>query len=231
MAESVTPEYLLKGAVYALELCGILLHDAALLYRGKAYASAVVLAAFAREALGQWRILLEARKEAIAGSAFTLADIKARCGNHVEKQKAGMLSLTMQPDRDTGAGRLIMSRITAVPGTEEWKKTDEALAQIHRRMKREVPTKRHEQRELALYVDPIEPLTVDRWNRPSIAITKGRARDFIEDARNDYAIQARNLYNNFDVLREVDEELCRALGNWSDRPTLPLPLPEGSLPL
>ena len=54
MAESVTPEFLVKGAVYSLEQCGVLLRDAALLYRDEAYASAVVLTAFAREALGQW---------------------------------------------------------------------------------------------------------------------------------------------------------------------------------
>ncbi len=75
-----------------------------------------------------------------------------------------MLSVTVQADRDTGAGQLLMSRITAQPGTEEWKKTDDAVARIVRRKKKDIPTERHEQRELALYVDPIEPLSVDRWN-------------------------------------------------------------------
>jgi hypothetical protein len=51
MAESITPEYLLKGAVYALEQCGMLLRDAALPYRNSAYVSAVVLAAVPKGAV------------------------------------------------------------------------------------------------------------------------------------------------------------------------------------
>lgn len=158
MAASVRPEYLLKGAAYALEQCGVLLRDAALLYRSGAYPSAVVLAAFAHEALGQWKILLALRKEVVDGKTLTIAEIRSHCGNHVRKQRAGMLSVTVQADRDTGAGQLLMSRITAQPGTEEWKKTDDAVARIVRRKKKDIPTERHEQRELALYVDPIEPL-------------------------------------------------------------------------
>jgi len=46
-AGSVTPEYLIEGAAYALEQCGLLLRDANLLYRSGSYASAVALAAFA----------------------------------------------------------------------------------------------------------------------------------------------------------------------------------------
>jgi AbiV family abortive infection protein len=220
MGESVTAEYLLRGAVYALEQCGVLLRDAALLYRNGAYASAVVLAAFAREALGQWKILLATRTEAIGGKTFTIAEIKARCSNHVQKQRAGMLSVVMRADRDTGAGQLMMSRITAQPGTEEWKKANDALARIDRRMKREVPTERHEQREVALYVDPIEPLSVDRWNRPSIEISQIRAFGFITDARNDYAIQF-DRYTNLVIMECTDPELSKALELWSGRPELP----------
>ena len=38
MPASVTPEYLLKGAAYALEQCGLLLRHANLLYRNGSYA-------------------------------------------------------------------------------------------------------------------------------------------------------------------------------------------------
>jgi AbiV family abortive infection protein len=203
----------------------VLLRDAALLYGNEAYASAVVLAAFAREALGQWIILLDLRKEVISGKRFTIAQIKERCGDHVGKQRAGMLSVTMTADRDTGAGRLIMSRITALQGTEESKQTDDTLAQINRRKRREVPTERHEQRQLALYVDPIKPLAVNRWNRPSTEITRGCAQAFLQDARNDYTVQSSNRYNNFDLLKDIDPELGVGLQQWSDRPTLPLLVP------
>jgi len=49
MAAAVTAQYLLKGAVYALEQCGLLLRDANLLYQNGSHASAVALAAFAEK--------------------------------------------------------------------------------------------------------------------------------------------------------------------------------------
>ena len=48
-AASVAPRYLLEGAAYALEQCGLLLRDAIVLYRNGSYSSAVALAALARE--------------------------------------------------------------------------------------------------------------------------------------------------------------------------------------
>jgi len=56
---SVTPQFIMQGAAYALEQCGRLLRDANALYRSGSYASAVVLTAFAREELGRYRILLD----------------------------------------------------------------------------------------------------------------------------------------------------------------------------
>lgn len=91
MSSPVTPQYLLEGAVYALEQCGLLLRDANILYRSGSYANTVVLAAFAREELGRYRILSDMRSEAFGGNIFTLKDIKTRCNNHEIKQRAGML--------------------------------------------------------------------------------------------------------------------------------------------
>src|SRR5262249_39594661 len=45
MPTSATPQFLLEGAAYALEQCGIFLSDAALLYRSGSYRNSVVLAA------------------------------------------------------------------------------------------------------------------------------------------------------------------------------------------
>jgi AbiV family abortive infection protein len=64
---TTTPLYLLKGAVYALEQCGLLLRDANILFRGGSYANTVVLAAFAREELGRSNILFDLRKKALGG--------------------------------------------------------------------------------------------------------------------------------------------------------------------
>jgi hypothetical protein len=49
MAQFVSPQFLLKGAVYSLEQCGCLLRSANTLYRSEDYASTVVMAAFARK--------------------------------------------------------------------------------------------------------------------------------------------------------------------------------------
>jgi hypothetical protein len=104
MSPPVTPQYLLEGAVYALEQCGLLLRDANILFRSGSYASAVVLAAFAQEELGRFIILLNFRKQTLAGKTFTIKEIQDHCDDHVAKQHAGMLSTTMTADRDSGLG-------------------------------------------------------------------------------------------------------------------------------
>ena len=90
---SVTPEYLLKGAAYALEQCGLLLRDANSLYSCGSYASAVAVALFAREELGRYRILLDLRTQVLGGGHLTIENIQKRCRDHVTKQEAGMLSI------------------------------------------------------------------------------------------------------------------------------------------
>jgi hypothetical protein len=44
MPQPVSAAFLLKGTVYALEQCGLLLRDASILYRSRSYASAMTLA-------------------------------------------------------------------------------------------------------------------------------------------------------------------------------------------
>jgi hypothetical protein len=107
----VTPLYLLQGAWYALEQCGLLLRDANVLYRSSAYASAVVLTAFAREELGRSSILLDLWQRAIAGEDFTTGQIREACVDHETKQRAGMLSLTMRADRESRLGKLLAARM------------------------------------------------------------------------------------------------------------------------
>src|SRR5215831_19062875 len=89
-AASVTPRYLLEGAAYALEQCGLLLRDANVLYRNGSYSSAVAIALFARDELGRYRILLDLRKEVLGGNHFTIEEIGKRCKKHEHKQEAGI---------------------------------------------------------------------------------------------------------------------------------------------
>jgi AbiV family abortive infection protein len=102
MPTSVSPRYLLEGAVYALEQCGLLLRDANVLYRNGSYSSAVAVALFAQEELGRWSILLDLRRKVLDGDNVTVKDIQASCGNHVRKQEAGMMSFTMRVVTDPG---------------------------------------------------------------------------------------------------------------------------------
>ena len=134
-----------------------------------------------------------------------------------------MLSFTMTADRDTGVGKLILSILMAVPGTDESKRADDALKELNKLKGQRVAQDRHNLRMLAMYIDP----EGDDWNRPARRISPADARGFLEEARNDYALQRLNGYNNFQ--KDEECELFKALEQWSDRPTLPLP--PGPLPV
>ena len=139
MSSPVTPQYVLEGAVYALEQCGLLLRDANILYRSGSYANAVVLTAFAREELGRSTILFDLRRQVLAGKDFAIKEIRERCDYHVTKQQAGMLSTVMTADRESGLGKLLRVRMEAHPQSTEWKEADTELGQITDLQKKRVP--------------------------------------------------------------------------------------------
>src|SRR6516164_5172765 len=148
--------------------------------RGKSYANAVVLAAFAREALGQWIILLDLRQEVLGGKKIPISKLKMLYDKHELKQQAAMLSFNMTGDRDTGVGKLILSILMAVPGTDESKRADDALKELNKLKGKRVAQDRHNLRMLAMYIDP----EGDDWNRPARRISPADARGFLEEARN-----------------------------------------------
>src|SRR6516225_5698252 len=150
MSASVSPQYLLEGAAYALEQCGLLLRDANLLYRSGSYASAVALAAFAQEELGRWKMLVDLRKKVVDGDHLTVEQVRTRCGDHVRKQEAGVMSTVMRTDKDSGLGN--QTRASAKPGSKEWKAADEEIKRLDRQKAKGAPGDRHEQRMDALYV-------------------------------------------------------------------------------
>ena len=218
MSASVSDEFLLEGAVYALEQCGLLLRDANILYRSGSYASAVALGSFAREEQGRWRILLDLRKEVVAGRKLTMEELQEQCADHVRKQQAGMTSLTMRADNDSVLGKLLQTRLSAKPGSEEWKATDEEIKKIDRLKSKRIPEDRHKLRMSALYVDP----QTGGWSRPSNEVSPTSARDFLADAANDYTRQYQR-YSAPEILKSIDPELFGALDQWSARPVLPRP--------
>jgi AbiV family abortive infection protein len=211
MPQPITPQYLLHGAAYALEQCGLLLRDANILYRSKSHSSAVVMAAFAQEELGRWKMLLSLRQEAIGGKQLTVDDVAARCGDHVSRQRAGMLSTTIRGDRS-----VVMGVANAVPGTSEWEAAHQEVDRLVSKLRKRTPGERHERRMSALYVDPVSPT---EWNRPSARITQEDARRSLTDAGNDYSIQCER-YSKLEILKVIDPELADALAQWPDRPQM-----------
>jgi AbiV family abortive infection protein len=219
MPASVSHKYLLEGAAYALEQCGLLLRDANLLYRNGSYASAVAVAAFAQEELGRWRILLDLRRKVLRGDRLTIKEIQTRCGDHVRKQEAGVMSTVMRAHRDSGLGKLLQTRMSAKPGSKEWKEARKQIEELNRRKKKRVPGDRHEQRMSALYVDAV---SLDRWNRPTKEIPPTLAFERLQDAANDYSGQY-DRYTDPHAYKTDDPKLYSALEEWTDRPTLACP--------
>jgi AbiV family abortive infection protein len=213
---SVSPKYLLEGAAYALEQCGLLLRDANLLYRNGSYASAVAVAAFAQEELGRWRILLDLRRKVLRGGSVTIKEIQTRCGDHVRKQEAGVMSTVMRTDKDSGLGKRLHTWASAKLGSQERKTADEEIKRLDRQKTKRAPGDRHEQRMDALYVDPVPP---DGWNRPAKEISQTSAWGRLQDAGNDYAAQYQR-YTTPEIYKPDDPELYTALEKWTDRPAL-----------
>lgn len=216
----VTSTYLLKGAVYALEQCGHLLHDANCLYRNGSYASVVAFAAFAREELGRAKILFDLRDKVVAGQTVTLKEVEGRCEDHVTKQDWAVLSTTYRSqDKTTGIGKLIDDRMRATPGSEEWNAADEALRKVDETKLKRTKHDRHQQRMRALYVDPDD--AGREWNRPHGSVGKTTAQDFLTDAANDYSGALQKLEPG--LLIGHDDRLLQELTEWTDRPTVPSP--------
>lgn len=221
MPASVSPEYLLEGAAYALEQCGLLLRDANLLYRNGSYASVVALAAFAQEELGRWKMLHDLRRKVLGGDSVTIKEIQTRCGDHVRKQEAGVMSVVMRTDKDSGLGKLLQTRASATPGSGERKAANEQIERLDRQMTKRAPGDRHKQRMSALYVNAVSP---GRWSRPIKEISPTLAYERLQDAANDYSMQY-DRYTNLEIGKPDDPEFYTALEKWTDRPTLADPEP------
>lgn len=217
MSGQLTAQSLLRGAVYSLEQCGLLLGDAKLLYENGSYATALAVAAFAREDLGRWWILLELRKRVLAGESLAIEDVKTACDDHVRKQEAGMSSLSMRANNQSGAGKLLQSRINAPLGSKERKQTDKQVDKIVQLKWKRTPDDRHRLRMKALYVDI---LSEELWNQPAREISQTAAYEFLVDARNDYQLQRSQRYMDLSLVESGDPELHDALVQWSDRPEL-----------
>ncbi len=216
----VAASVLLKGALYALEQCGILLRDAAGLYRAKAYPSAVALAMIGREELGKYRMLLQEWRDAeSSGKLPAVEAIQAACADHIEKQKRAVLGLTFTADGPSTFGAAIAAQIKHKPQDAEYKAAEKVIQAGLKAMAKRAPEARHNSRMRALYVDLED--SGSTWNRPS-AVSQDECKKLLNDAANDYAGQRDRM--NPELLRGIGEpKLADALEGWRDRPELPGP--------
>ncbi len=216
--KTLTSTHLLQGAVYALEQCGHLLHDANVLYRSRSHATAVVLAAFAREELGRANILFDLRDRVVAGEAVTTERVRESCDDHETKQEWAVASTQISTTNDTVLGKLLQTRHQKESQTEEWKAADNAIKKIDASQRKRAKTDRHQQRMRSLYVEPNESGL--GWNRPR-DIGRQAAHDFLNHAVNDYSGRRQKI--DLGLLRGHDDQLLQELTDWKEKPEPPAP--------
>jgi AbiV family abortive infection protein len=217
-SQSVTLQYLLEGAAYALEQGGLLLHDSLLLYLNGKYASAIVMALFAREEVGRYNLLRDLRKEMVEkGRTVTVEDIRRTCDDHVAKQFRGQFGVTLKSSGDDQLGKLLRAIQDNHPQSPQAQKAHAELDSIVKGMPRKESHQRHDLRQKSLYVEPSDSGT--SWNRPKYQ-SKQTAREEIQGAANAYA-GALDRFTSVDVYRDEDPAFYSALEAWKECPTMP----------
>jgi AbiV family abortive infection protein len=215
----VTEQFLLEGAVYALENSGSLLRDAVAMYERGSYATAIVMAMFGREEFGKYRILRGELEKVAAGGTVT-AKLLSKKGkgpifDHPKKLEQAVGSIVQRADRDSPLGKLLIAARMKFPiGSPERIKADQELAKITEAKRKALPALRHNLRMERLYVGLDQTQT--RWVRPN-ETTAMDALHEVSDAVCDYN---RALENVTIFPSESDSVFLKAFYAWKDRPQL-----------
>jgi AbiV family abortive infection protein len=214
----VSAQFLLEGAVYALEQAGQLLHDAHLLYKNQRYGSAIVMALFSREEIGRYQLIRKLRKGMVeAGGVVTTKNIDQECDDHVKKQKLGHLGFLIKSAPGDQLWDLLMKKTNNHWESAEYQEADRRIDAILTRWNSQLPHERHELRQKALYVEPDDSgLT---WNRPKEQ-TKEEALKQIEGTSNAYNM-AIDRFTRRDDYRQEDPTFYDDLQAWKDCPLMP----------
>ena len=208
MDKTVTAQFLLQGAVYAVHQSGILLRDANILFRNESFANAVVLAAYSQEEAGHGRMLLQYRADVLKGVVKTYREIKGQTEDHAAKQKFGMSYTFLKAGLDTGLGKLMQ---LAQQNTPEGKEASKLLQIEIERKRKSQPEKRHEQRQTSLYVSSNNGTS---WNVPSSVTSKTTAAQYLTEAANDYV----NILMWLEPRFGADDAMIGALKELKDVP-------------
>ena len=211
---NATPKFLLAGLYYALIQCGRLLTSAVNLYKDGDYATAVGLAALAREELGRSTYLRDQWKEVVQGKTVSVKTIREACQKHEMKQELGQLSVVLS---HPGLGELLSVISRPLPECKEYQDAEQQIDDLIKRKRAHAPKARHNERMKAFYVEPNDRGT--DWNKPWEKDNE-EAKNFVQHACNDYSLRLRP-YSDLSILRVTDKELADAFEVWEDRPSLP----------
>ncbi|MFL5241912.1 MAG: AbiV family abortive infection protein [Gemmataceae bacterium] len=211
----VTLEFLLEGAAYSLQNSGILIQDAANFCSQKSFTSAVVLAMFGREELGKHKMLRAFYERVAKGEVVTCQGIEKAMCDHSTKQELGMLSLTVQPEKDDPLHQAMKDEFAYHPQSEEYKKAEEVFERRTKEFAEELPGKRHRLRMDLLYVD-VRP-GCRSWKRPSDRLSEDEARREVMHAVSDFNTKV----SNFVERKDCYEAFLMAFQNWKELPDIP----------
>lgn len=218
---NVPPCVLMRGAWYALQQAGFLLRHSTVLYEAEAYSTAVGVALLGREELGRYDILADLWRQTVKDCrTFAIAEVRAACEDHVEKQRRAQFSIVTRAEGTGGLATLLRKLLHAPVYSPEARAARQTLDEVNERKRKRTPHDRHTARMRAFYVD-LNELGSD-WTRPS-DISAREAIDCIFDATNDYAVQ-RDRFITPGVLEGDEADFAAALAAWPDCPELPSPM-------
>src|SRR5207253_10081455 len=124
------------------------LHDSLLFYQKGKYASAIVMALFAREEVGRYKLLRDLRKDMVEkGRTVTVEDIRRKCEDHATKQLQGQFGVMLKSSGDDQMGKLIRAKFDYHPQSPEAHRAAAQLDSIVKQQSREMPHKRHDLRQ------------------------------------------------------------------------------------
>lgn len=202
---SLTAEFLLQGAFFALERAGQLLQDAKLLYDHERYASSFALAVLSREETGRSAICVEKCRLTLNGQTVTVELLRSETKPHVAKILASQ-ELVGVPVSITWWGE------NPTPGSPEEKDLVARLEKKRKLLEEHLPKEAHQRKLQALYVDPAEDAPY--WSRPALEIRRSEAELMLSSANLEYDKQRARL------LIPADSQLKSAFDNFRSHPPL-----------
>jgi AbiV family abortive infection protein len=212
-----TDQFLLKGSVYALEHCGLLLRDATTLFKAGSYAGAIIMAAHAREEMDRAILLRELRERVLTGLALSVPDINQELEEQAEQQLV-RLSSSPRADADPELDELLQPRRYDPPGRQAHHQADLFFEHINKEQAERTRKERHALLVDCLHVSPDSAAT--HWHKPK-AHSRQEARHFLTDALGDYAVERDRIETG--LCHPKHAEFVKAVRAWAGRPELPPP--------